>query len=74
MKTKKRNLKDLLKGLFFVVLIGGVLAGLLSVMLGRSARSGAERQVYKLIDGVELALWIYKPKGWKPSDARPCVL
>ncbi len=74
MKTKKGNLKDLLKGLFFVVLIGGVLTGILSVMLGRSPMSRAERQVYKTVNGAELALWIYKPKGWKPSDARPCVL
>lgn len=74
MKTKKGNFKDLVKGLFFVLLIGGVLAGLLAVILGRSPMSGAQRQVYKSVDGTELALWVYKPKGWKPSDARPCVL
>jgi len=29
---------------------------------------------YKVVKGEELALWIYKPKNWKPSDRRPCVI
>jgi len=35
---------------------------------------GAEVQTYKKVDGVELKLYIYKPKDWKPSDRRGCIV
>lgn len=72
---KKGNIKEWLKGFFFVVLIGAGLVVLLSMVMGRSpVGDGAEREVYKSVGGKELALWVYKPKRWKEGDRRPCVI
>ena len=35
---------------------------------------GAEAMVYKKVGDVELRLFIVKPKGWTPSDKRPCLV
>lgn len=75
MASIKASIKDLLKALFYVVLILLTFAGLIFLVMGKSLLGeGAERLVYKNVIGKELALWVYKPSDWKPADRRPCVL
>ncbi|MCF6311564.1 MAG: alpha/beta hydrolase [Verrucomicrobiales bacterium] len=69
------NTKDLLKGLFYAVLMMLIFASLIFLVMGKSLNGGgAERMAYKNVAGKELALWVYKPKGGKQGDQRPCVL
>ena len=74
MKRQNESIKELAKGVLYVALIGGVLILLMSWFVGRSPMDGAEREVYKVVKGKELALWIYKPKDWKVGDRRPSVI
>lgn len=36
--------------------------------------SGAEQRIYKKVDGVELTLYIFKPKDHRVSDPRPAII
>lgn len=38
------------------------------------AMPGAEVQVYKKVDGVDLKLYIYKPHDWRASDRRAAIV
>ncbi len=72
---KRESLRSLLIGLAWVLAIFGGLIGLLSLVTGRSpAGDGSERRVYRVVNGKELALWIYRPDDWRPGDRRPAVL
>jgi acetyl esterase/lipase len=69
------NTKDLLKALFYAVLMILVFGVLIFLVMGKALLGGgAERVVYKTVAGKELALWVYKPKESKQTDRRPCVL
>lgn len=75
MKQNNENIKDLIKGTFFVFLIGAGLVVLMSLVMGRSPVGGGEEGlIYKTVDDKALALWIYKPRNWKANDRRPCVV
>lgn len=72
---KGADIKEWVKGGFFVVLMGVGLVVLLSMVMGRPpVGKGAEREVYKTVGGKELALWVYKPKRLKEGTRHPCVV
>ena len=75
MKQDNENFIDLIKGVFFVLLIGAGLVVIMSVVMGRAPVGGEpEGTIYKTVDGKDLVLWIYKPKNWQSGDSRPCVV
>ncbi|MCB1062981.1 MAG: alpha/beta hydrolase [Verrucomicrobiae bacterium] len=71
----RESAKSLAVGLGWVIAIFGGLVGLLSMVTGRSPTGdGSVGVIYKSIDGHDLVMRIYRPKGSKPDDQRPAVI
>ena len=51
------------------------LVGLLALVIGQPlTEDDAESLNYRTIDGVALNLIVYKPRDWKETDTRPCIV